>query len=449
MKSSIKKAALIILVVVLTLFYPGLGRTEDAGTLPLKQLLERVKKGPDVLASKAFAEESRYMALTFWQNTFLPKLVAIGTYDYLSKEVGINNPLSGIPLPPPLSGLGGSVLGASRELAIERVELQIPLLDIAKMSYESPSKQTLAEAASLKSERETKEILQNTIDLYLQCLELKAKRKALENYKKNLQIRQIEIRRLYELGGVSEAGLLKIKLGIEDSDQGIREIKQNEVFLGRMLARAIGESSPVLPEDFPGHLPPIEHFLLQKFDLIESREDLGALCKQINAADLESKAARASTYPQVSLFAGYTYADQEILSEKGFGDVGLRVTWPIFDGATGKSRYQAARMKKQALEHEKQSAILAIQAQVDNAWETLKIKSLEYTERQAAVKDSKEAADLDFKRLKTGKVTVNDVIDSVDILRDREEKAALSKISWYRELFKYQTAAGKEPEVPE
>ena len=78
----------------------------------------------------------------------------------------------------------------------------------------------------------------------------------------------------------------------------------------------------------------------------------------------------------------------------------------------------------------------------------LGIKRQEYQERLVGVTDAKKAADLDFGRFRQGKVTVNNVIDAEDILKDRLEKAATSRVNWYQEWFRYQAALGVEPAVP-
>ena len=49
---------------------------------------------------------------------------------------------------------------------------------------------------------------------------------------------------------------------------------------------------------------------------------------------------------------------------------------------------------------------------------------------------------------RSGKVTVNNLIDAEDLLKDRIEKAALSKINWYQEWFRYQMSAGIELSAP-
>jgi hypothetical protein len=40
------------------------------------------------------------------------------------------------------------------------------------------------------------------------------------------------------------------------------------------------------------------------------------------------------------------------------------------------------------------------------------------------------------------------MLDSADMLKDREEKAALAKVNWYREWFSYQKIIGRTLSMP-
>lgn len=69
-------------------------------------------------------------------------------------------------------------------------------------------------------------------------------------------------------------------------------------------------------------------------------------------------------------------------------------------------------------------------------------------ECEAAVKEAERVSSLEFRRLRSGKVTVNDVIDAEDLVKDRREKAALAKVEWYQEWFHYLMTSGEDLRAP-
>lgn len=442
------EAAFAALALVVGLTVPTVARAAETPTareISLAEVLERAKAGPDSLVAKAEAEKAEGQASALWRATYLPKLGGFGSYSRLTKQVGVVNPLAGAELPPGLPIPTGNIYPSNRDSLFGRVELTQSLVDVSHMLYAAPAASRLAEAAKLKASHDVKEIQRKGLAYYLQSVGLRAKREALEEYAKNLKTRRNEIQRLYELGGVSEADLLKVKLGIEDANQGIREIEEKEDFLATMLAQALGERGKLKAKDLPDEIPQVA---VPASKGPEGREDIQALDKQIESAELQAKAARAFALPQVEAFAGYTYFRNDFLTENNWGDFGVRVRWPIFDGAVGLARASAASAERDGLERRKQSAVLAIEAETTSARRSLEIRRQEYLERVQAVADAKRASELDFQRLRRGKVTVNNVIDAEDMLKDRREKAATSKVNWYQEWFRYQSAIDSELSVP-
>jgi outer membrane protein TolC len=238
---------------------------------------------------------------------------------------------------------------------------------------------------------------------------------------------------------------LKVKLGIDDANQGVREIQEKEEFLDNLLAEAIGEKDRVIPQDLPESLPTVVEV---RTGSPQSRSDIQALGKQIEATELQAKAAGLSYVPRIEAFAGYMYLKQQILTQNNWGDFGVRLTWAVFDGGVGSAKSSALSRERSALESRKESATSQIAAQADDAQRMLTIKRQEYLERLQAVEEARRASDIDFKRLRQGKVTVSDVVDAADLLKDREEKAALSKVNWYEGWYRYQSATGSELSVP-
>ena len=217
-----------------------------------------------------------------------------------------------------------------------------------------------AEAAALAAEEAGKEAQNKALGYYLQALELRAQRRALEEYAQNLAARHNEIQRLYELGGVGESELLKVKLGVDDAHAGARELKEKERLLGGLLAQSLGQEGILSPSDLPSDLPSAELPAAAP----EARADLKALELQAEAADAAAAGAESGFLPKVNASVSYLRADQELLNQQDWVAVGATATWTLFDGAVRQAKEKAAEHEAAALREKRRSAVLGLRAQI-------------------------------------------------------------------------------------
>jgi len=396
----------------------ALGRSlaaEGGGeAVTLRQLIDATAQGPEARAADAQALKQDQAARAHWRAAFLPKLVAAGLASQQDHDTAIELfPLGALTLP--------------RDSWAAGAMLSQPLLDIEGMLYGAGAADAGAQAAGLAAVQGRKDCQAKAVDWYLQALELRARRLALEAYAANLDSRRDEIQRLFELGGVGEADLLKVKLGVDDARAGARELQAKEAYLAAMLGQAAGQAQPLLPADLPLELPSAEPAAPAG-----EREDLQALEAQARAADLSAAGAEAGFLPKLSLSATYLRVDQQLLSQQEWVGLGAQVTWTVFDGAVRQAKAKAAEAE----------------AQRQDALTLLALKRREYAERRQAVDEAQRAADLEFKRLRQGKASVNNLVDAEDVLKDRREKAALSKVQWWQEWFRLQMSGAGALSLP-
>ena len=414
----------------------------DTQTISLKQTLERATGSPEVKSAQASANAASETHKADWRKIYLPKVGAGLGYSHLFQDQGLSIP----PVSTPLGTLGIPPLTLQKDSLIGAVTLLQPIFDPENMLYNSSASENIAEAERLKSSRQVKETQGKAVGYYLQILELRSKRTALEKFVKNLRSRQPEIKRLYQLGHVSDSDSLKIKLGIDDATQGIRELTQKEEYLGEILASVLGESQPLSPDELSEELPNV--LLSNGASDPAKREDIQSLDKQLEAIASSKSASKAAYLPKVAAFASHIYMNSDSLIRKDSDSVGVLLTWSLFDGGAGLANSRANSEKSQALEQKRNLALGSIQATYQDAVNMLKIKKIEYEERRSAVQEARQVVEIEFKRLKSGKTTVNNLIDAEDVLKDRLEKAAVSKIAWYQAWFGGLVASGEEIRMP-
>lgn len=405
----------------------------DEQKVSINDLLNKASSGPEVKAARSSADEMKSKEASTWRQIYVPKLNVGGSYTHLLTDQALQLPPLGGNAIPPIK-LGPDFLSAS-------ITLQQVLFDPSNMLYNAPASARLAESAQLKSYRQVKETQSKAVDLYLRALELRAKRKALEKYISNLTSRQREIRRIYELGGLSEGELLKIKLGIDDASQGIREMQKGENYIADMLAAIVGESRPMVPEDLPEELPLASLTCTEKSDIAD-REDIQAINKEIEAVELSKDAKKAEYLPKVYGFVQHAYTDAKLVTKDNYDSIGVQLSWALYDGGVNVAEARAAAQQRDSIDQKRTLALSAFRAELTDSQAALKIKRLEYEERRQSISDAKTVSDQEFRRLKNGKTTINNLLDAEDMLKDRTEKASLSKINWYQAWFSCKRASG-------
>lgn len=411
----------------------------DVTQVSIKDLLIKASDGPEIKAARSMADEMKSKESSTWRQIYVPKLNIGAGYTHLLTEQSLQLPPLGGNAIPPIK-IGPEFLSAS-------ITLQQVLFDPSNMFYNGPASERLAEAADLKSSRQIKETQSKAIDLYLRVLELRAKRKALEKYVANLTSRKLEIRRIYELGGLSEGELLKIKLGIDDASQGIRDLQKSENYLADMIAAIVGDTEPVIPEDLPEELPKQGQMCSEKSEVAD-REDIRAIDKELEALELSKDAKKAEYLPKVYGFIQHAYTNNELVTKDNYDSIGVQLSWSLYDGGVNIADARAAVAQQHAVKQKRILALSAFRAELSDAEATLQTKRQEYAERRQSISDAKTVSDLEFKRLKNGKTTINNLIDAEDMLKDRTEKASLSKISWYQAWFSCKRASGGFISVP-
>lgn len=407
--------------------------TTPIKTMTLAEVIKNSSKSLDASAARNEAKSVEELSNATWRNTFMPKLGGGLNYQHRDRDLHLATPF-------------GNLQQGRADFWTGGLELTQPLIDPSGMLYQESSVKTSAQAMELRSRRLSKESQLQAIALYLQILDIRAKKTATAEYSANLTKRHKEFRRLFELGRIGESDLLKVKLGIDDANDGVKTYQLKEELLGRLLARQLNEDAIILPADLPAELPKVS--LQGSIGDIDQREDLQAMRKQIESANLKAKSSEYEILPRIDAFASYTHTSQLQLVERDWTTVGLRMTWVGFDGGARYSKAASAKADAMALEQKMNYAKIAIRADMQDSIGMMDQKRTELKNRISGIKDAVKSANLEFVRLESGRSTVNDLLDAEELLRDRKEKADMTRVNWYQEWFRWQAGLGIEPSDP-
>lgn len=401
--------------------------------LSLSDVLEKVSSGPLANSLRMESQSVKEKATATWRSTYLPKFYVLGIAQEADKKSGITTPF-------------GTFESSRKDLAIGTLNLDQAIYEPYK-AKEVEMEDTQAKAHGLSSDHAIKEIQLNTANAYIKIIEVKEQQVSLSGFVKNLELRFKEVQRLFQLGMVSEADLLKVKLAINDAKQGLKELSNKESYLKKMIGEVIGEVNPIETMD----LPKPKTILLKEqseMEIQNNRNDIQAINLQIKAADLGADAASSANLPTITAFGEYYAVNQEILNERQGGAIGVRLMWSIFDSGSSSALKASALSQKRSLELRKKHLTSNIAVERFDSIKQLELKQNEFTEREAGLIDAEKASQIEFKRLKQGKVSVSDVIDAEDLLKERKDKLIGSKLNWYSEWFRYLMMSGEPLSMP-
>ena len=159
-----------------------------------------------------------------------------------------------------------------------------------------------------------------------------------------------DVDNLNRRGMVPRNDLLAVEVSLADAQQS--ELKARNALdvaraaYNRRLGRPL--DSPVTLDNVMPSGPSRLSENLETLTVValEERAELHALDEQASALRHRAEALRARTRPQFAAAIGYTYLENDILTDESFASASVGVTWSPFDG--GRSRHAALALSRQA-----------------------------------------------------------------------------------------------------
>ncbi|MAT65605.1 MAG: transporter [Gammaproteobacteria bacterium] len=181
-----------------------------------------------------------------------------------------------------------------------------------------------------------------------------------------------DVDNLNRRGMVPRNDLLAVEVSLADAQQS--ELKARNALdvaraaYNRRLGRPL--DSPVTLDNVMPSGPSRLSENLETLTVValEERAELHALDEQASALRHRAEALRARTRPQFAAAIGYTYLENDILTDESFASASVGVTWSPFDG--GRSRHAALALSRQAqaVTELHNDAVAQTQLQVRTAW---------------------------------------------------------------------------------
>jgi len=295
-----------------------------------------------------------------------------------------------------------------------KISLQQPLFN-PDISYGYRQAQQGAAAAAATARRSEEQIAFGAFSSYLGVQQAHAALAWAESYRKNASevLRVAGQRR--EAGVGLKADELRARVFLSAAERRLVTARNDLEIARRRLALALGE--PEAAVDIAIDLTP-ELFAGRQETALMQRGDIEALSAQAKAAELSYQQSRAAYLPRVGLLASYSRHDSSTpFGNEGDGwNVGVGLSWDLFDGGRRASAKGHATAMKRAIEARRLDASRGARLQVEVARRRSEEARLNLKTAKEAVAEAEEGNRLTQDRYQAGLANLSDLLGTQSAL---------------------------------
>lgn len=408
-----KAASLTGLIVTATLLTPSSATSKER--LSLQQAMSAAANSYEVKVAEHEVTAATSTKEKSLRAGFMPRLGVIASQNYLDRDLNIETPF-GFDLP-----------GRERVETQAGIKLVQPLYRPSEM-FDLPNAANHridSKKSALARSKETARAKVATA--YLDALRLRVRLDSNKEFIANLESNLGEVKRLFKLGRVSDLDLLKI-------EQGVALAKQANFKLSQLLGPAeqfvgfnLGKNTQV-ETSFDG----VRQFAGPKIILLNDagpgRKDLDGIRQSIAAVDAQVSAITSKYLPEVTGEVSYSIVDPTSFNDDRWLEGKLVLSWTLFAGGTRSSEKRELLAHKSALQENLR--MLSNGRQVALSRLKAELASLE-SERKLnddLLKRAQRVYKIESRRYKEGRISLTDLIDAAQNLRQRREASQLTML---------------------
>jgi outer membrane protein len=407
------KDRLKLIVTALTITLVSLANAQDKRSISLNEAIDlSVKNSKQLKIDKAKVEQAS-AAVTQAIQRRLPDASVTGAYIYLS------NPLVSLKTKTN-TGAGGSSSGSTtpkvNQAAYGILNASMPLFAGGRIRYGVESSKYLAQAEELDAENNKEEIIENTIEAYINLYKAGA---AVQLYDTNLvQARQRvkELANLEKNGVLARNDLLKAQLQESNVELASLDARNNwelanvnmNLMLGLPNNTVLVPDTTVINQTFTVHT--LDDYVQSA---TKNRKDIEALGLRKQAADVGVKATKGELFPSIAVTGGYVAADVPgVLTIANAANIGLGVKYDIGSLWKNKAKVQEAEARSKQLVATQEMFNDNVRLQVNKAYLNWLSSQKKIEVHAKAIEQSDENFKIVRNKYVNGLATVTDVLEA-------------------------------------
>lgn len=216
----------------------------------------------------------------------------------------------------------------------------------------------------------------------------------------------------FEFGDVPRNDYLAASVTLADAKQQLLQAENGldyakaayNRFLGRPLMTTVSVDPNVNIDGFIPENASLETLISMAR---ENRRELAALESQARSLEKQADRVRAESRPQLALTGGYSYLENQFLTDDQFWMAGVSFRWNVFDGGQARKRSASYEQKAIAVEHNRADLESMIELQV-----------------RKSRNDRTEAES----RLVVAESTVEQAVENLRVVRERYEAGSSTNV---------------------
>ena len=362
------KVRLKLVWTTLAIALAGLANAQDKRSLSLNEAIDlSIKNSKELKINRAKIEQAS-AAVREALDRRLPDAKVSGSYLYLS------NPSIDMKTKTSSSGGGGNGGGTPKvnQAAYGLLNISMPVYAGGKIRYGIESSKYLAHAQELDAENNKEQVIENTIEAYVNLYKAGA---AVTLYNENLlqaQQRVKDFANLEQNGLLARNDLLKAQLQTSNVELALLDARNNwelanvnmNLMLGLPQSTVLSPDSTVINQNFT--VQTLDGYVQSA---LKNRKDIEALGLRKQAADVGVKAAKSDLLPNIALTGGYVAADiPKLLAITNAVNIGVGVQYNIGSLWKNKAKVEEAEGRSRELQATQELMNDNIRLQVNKAY---------------------------------------------------------------------------------
>jgi len=334
------------------------------------------------------------------------------------------------------------------------IVLNMPLFTGGRIVNEIGAAELLALAAERKLARTKEELAFNVASTFYSILGQRQVIKSLEFSRKALEEHEKRSRDLIAVQRAARVDLLRTQVRLADIQQQLVRQRNVLAILHRALANLLGVPEDLSTVSISGELahpgaaqgPPadISTALARREDYLAERARVEAQAKRVDAA-------RANSWPQLSLAASYgerwsagnTRRQPGADTSEDVGSIGLLLSVPLFEGGRIEQTVLRERAKLAAAQEALRELELKIRLEVSTAALNVQSSQARVKATETAIEQARESLRIEREKYALGKGTITDVLDAQSALLTAEMTHARALTDYNTSVAQLRLATGE------
>jgi outer membrane protein TolC len=409
---------------------PAATRPRGPLVLTIEDVRRRARDASErVLEAQALIRKAKAHENATFDETFLPKIDAEGSYLRTDRRLAIETRL-------------GPIQIASRDLGTELVRATQPILDVSGFFFRFGAEREATEAARLAAARAGQVAELEAVRAFYAVLtrrdEIVAIERSVEVLKRRLADAQASVR----AGVGKENDVTKVELELARRRQSLLATRNAErgAVLELLALVALPPEASVKIIEPPGAAAPASPPPLPKLveRALEDRPDLRALAVAERRLDMLETAYATDYLPRIEGFVDYRYDLNDVFNDSDAVEAGVQARVRLFDGFARDEKRAEVRAEREALRARRRDLERRVAVEVEQALLAVdeRRSALGVAERSITQAESSLRIEEDLE--KHAKSTATAVLDAeLRLFESRVEAArarygALEALAWLR-----------------